>query len=53
ADTLETILARTVYDGVEDPPLAEMAAYVLRQRAYLADLKLQDLLGGTITWAAE
>jgi cytochrome b pre-mRNA-processing protein 3 len=53
ADTLETILARTVYDGVEDPPLAELAAYVVRQRAHLADLKLKDLLGGTITWAAE
>jgi cytochrome b pre-mRNA-processing protein 3 len=51
ADPLETILSRTVYDGVEDPPLAGMAAYVLRQRAHLAEVKLQDLLAGTITWS--
>jgi hypothetical protein len=53
ADSLETILSRTVYDGVEDPPLAGMAAYVLRQRAHLAEVKLQDLLAGTMTWSVK
>jgi cytochrome b pre-mRNA-processing protein 3 len=53
ADSLETILSRTVYDGVVDPPLAGMAAYVLRQRAHLAEVKLQDLLAGTMTWAVK
>lgn len=52
ADSLETILARTVYDGVDTPPLPQMAAYVHRQKTHLAGLELRDLLAGDITWAA-
>lgn len=53
ADSLETILSRTVYDGVEQPPLEAMASYVRRQRAHLAGLDLGDLLAGALTWAPE
>lgn len=52
ADPLETILSRTVYEGVADPPLAGMAAYVLGQKAHLASLPLRELLEGRLGWAA-
>lgn len=51
ADSLETLLARTVYEGVADPPVAGMAAYVQTQRAHLASLELRDMLEGAVTWA--
>ena len=52
ADTLEAILARTVYEGVEHPPVAAMAAYVQRQKAHLEALSLRSLLDGELSWAA-
>jgi cytochrome b pre-mRNA-processing protein 3 len=52
ADSLETILARTVYEGVEHPPVEAMAAYVRRQKAHLEALSLRSLLDGELSWAA-
>ena len=51
ADPLETILSRTVYEGVESPPVAELAAYVHAQRDHLAGLPLRGLLEGKIDWS--
>ena len=53
ADGLESILARTVYEGIEGPPVAELAAYVHAQRSHLATLPLRGLLDGQIDWSAQ
>ena len=52
ADTLETILARTVYEGVADPPAGELADYARRQKEHLAGLELTGLLEGRLDWSA-
>lgn len=52
ADPLEAILARTVYEGVADPPAGDLAAYALRQKDHLAGLGLRDLLDGKLDWSA-
>ena len=53
ADGLESILARTVYEGIEAPPVAELAAYVHTQRSQLAALPLRGLLDGQSDWSAQ
>jgi cytochrome b pre-mRNA-processing protein 3 len=52
ADPLPAILERTVYQGVANPPVEAMAAYVLSQRSHLASLPLRGLLDGALEWAA-
>ncbi len=49
---LAALLARTVYDGIEAPPVAALTDYVLAQRAVLADQPLDGLLAGQVTWGA-
>ena len=49
---LQALLARTVYDGVEAPPLAAMTDYVLAQRGVLTGQPLDGLLAGQATWGA-
>jgi cytochrome b pre-mRNA-processing protein 3 len=51
ADGLEAILARTVYEGMEAPPVSELAAYVHAQRNHLARLPLRGLLDGQVDWS--
>ena len=53
ADPLEAILARTVYQDVDDPPLAALGAYVLSQRSHLAALPLRGLLDGALEWRGQ
>ena len=53
ADGLETILSRTVYEGMEAPPVSELAAYVHAQRSHLAMLPLRALLDGQVDWSAK
>ena len=53
SDPLEAILARTVYQDVDDPPAAALGAYVLAQSSRLATLPLPGLLDGNIQWATK
>jgi cytochrome b pre-mRNA-processing protein 3 len=48
---LEALLGRTVYEGVEKPPLERLAAYVQAQRAALAAEPLESLIAGQAAWA--
>lgn len=50
ADDLEALLSRTIYAGTEAPPLPALSAYVLGQRAFLAEQPLDALLSGLVTW---
>lgn len=47
---LTALLGRTAYAGVEAPPVAGLAAYVLAQRASLAAQPLAALVGGEVAW---
>lgn len=49
---LEAVLARTVYAGVESPPTAGLAEYVLAQRAALADQPISGFCAGDVAWGA-
>jgi len=49
---LTALLGRTVFAGVEDPPTARLAAYVLAQRAGLAAQGLDGLMAGDVDWIA-
>ena len=49
---LQALLTRTVYDGVEGPPVGALTDYVLAQRSVLADEPLDALLEGQIRWGA-
>jgi cytochrome b pre-mRNA-processing protein 3 len=51
AGPLETLLGRTVYEGVKNPPIAPLAAYVQDQRAALAAAPLEGLIAGQAAWA--
>lgn len=48
---LDAVMARTVYAGVEDPPVAALRAYVLAQKAHVAAQGLDALLEGGVHWA--
>ena len=48
---LRALLTRTVYAGVEAPPVDRLAAYVLGQRTHLAAEALDDLLVGRVGWS--
>lgn len=47
---LEALLVRTVYAEAESPAAPKLAAYVLGQRAKLADQPLDTLLAGNVDW---
>lgn len=47
---LLALLTRTVYAGVEAPPVDRLAGYTLAQRAALAAQPLEALLAGDIVW---
>ncbi|MBS0363013.1 MAG: ubiquinol-cytochrome C reductase [Proteobacteria bacterium] len=47
---LQALIGRTVYAGVEAPPVERLAAYVLAERAALATLPLEPLLAGEVAW---
>lgn len=49
---LLALLARTVYAGVEAPPVERLAAYVLAQRAALVAQPLEALAAGEVAWQA-
>ncbi|MBS0334502.1 MAG: ubiquinol-cytochrome C reductase [Proteobacteria bacterium] len=49
---LVALLARTAYAGVENPPAARLAAYVLAERAALAAQPLETLAAGEVSWKA-
>jgi cytochrome b pre-mRNA-processing protein 3 len=51
AGPLEALLGRTVYEGVEEPPVAGLAAYVQAQRGALAAEPLDALIAGQTAWA--
>ena len=51
-DHLHALLGRTVYAQGGAGHVAELGEYVLRQRAALADLKLESLLEGRADWGA-
>jgi cytochrome b pre-mRNA-processing protein 3 len=47
---LEALLTRTVFADAESPRTAELTAYVMRQRAALANQPLDGLLAGEVVW---
>lgn len=49
---LEALLTRTVYADADGGPVPRLAAYVLAQRAALAEQALDPLLAGEVTWRA-
>nr|WP_293370322.1 ubiquinol-cytochrome C chaperone family protein [Phenylobacterium sp.] len=49
---LEALLGRTVYADADTDPVPRLAAYVLGQRAMLADQALEPLLAGEVAWRA-
>ena len=51
-DHLHALLGRTVYAQGGAEHVAELGEYVLRQRAALAQLKLESLLEGRAEWGA-
>jgi cytochrome b pre-mRNA-processing protein 3 len=51
AGALEALLGRTVYAGVEAPPVERLAAYVQAQRVALAGQALESLIAGQAAWA--
>jgi cytochrome b pre-mRNA-processing protein 3 len=50
-DVLSALLARTVYDGVGDPPLAAMIERILTERAALAAEPIAELSAGRVHWS--
>jgi cytochrome b pre-mRNA-processing protein 3 len=49
---LLALLGRTVYAGVDEPPVGRLAGYVLRQREVLSAQPTEALLAGEVTWGA-
>ena len=52
ADHLHTLLGRTVYAQGGSENVVKLADYIVRQRAVLADQKLERLLDGAAEWSA-
>ena len=48
---LEAMLIRTAYAGADPTSAPRLAGYIVRQRAALAVLPLDDLFAGKVTWA--
>jgi cytochrome b pre-mRNA-processing protein 3 len=51
AGDLDAVLGRTVYAGAEGAPVATLRAYVLAQKAHLAEQALDGLVEGRVHWA--
>ncbi len=51
AGELDALLARTVYAGVEAPPVESLRGYVTTQRAALAGQDLAPILEGRVAWS--
>ncbi len=51
-EALDQVLARTVYDGVDDAPVGALSGYIIAQRSRLADQDLDGLLDGQVVWSA-
>jgi len=51
-EALEALLARTVYAEAAPENAPKLAAYVVAQRAALAEQSLERLLEGDVTWSA-
>lgn len=49
---IEALVARTVYADADATPAPRLTAYLLRQRARLADQPLDRLLSGEVDWAS-
>lgn len=49
---LRDLLTRTVYAGVEAPPIEALTDYVANQRAQLAAQPLEAVLEGRVEWSA-
>jgi cytochrome b pre-mRNA-processing protein 3 len=49
--TLDSLVGRTLLEGVDSPQVATLAAYILATRQALADQPLATLLAGDIAWA--
>lgn len=49
---LEAVIARTIYADADASRAPDMAAYVLAQRAALADQPLERFLAGEVAWSA-
>ena len=49
---LQALVGRTIYADVDSPPVDDLIGYVLRQRAELAGQKFEDLVKGSVAWAA-
>lgn len=48
---LQAMLIRTAYAGADCASAPDLAAYIVRQRAALVALPLDDLFAGNVTWA--
>ncbi|MEW6019142.1 MAG: ubiquinol-cytochrome C chaperone family protein [Pseudomonadota bacterium] len=49
---LAAVIGRTVYAEADAPALADLVAYVARQREDLANQPLEALVAGDVTWVA-
>lgn len=49
---LQALVSRTVYAGVEAPPLEDLISYILKQKSELSGQATDDLLRGVVSWAA-
>ena len=52
AGALRELLARTVYAGVDAPPVEALAGYVTALRDHLAGQPLEAVLVGSVDWSA-
>jgi len=52
AGALRELLARTVYAGVDAPPVEALAGYVTALRDHLAGQPLEAVLVGSVEWSA-
>jgi len=49
---LEALVGRTVYAGLNAPPISALVDYFLNQRAALAGQPLDAIVAGDVTWGA-
>jgi len=50
-EDLKALVKRTIYDGVEDPPLDDLIQYILEQKSALTAQELDGLTKGAVSWA--
>ena len=49
-ETLNALVTRTVYAGLDSPPTAQLVAYIAHQRSALAAISTGDLVSGQVAW---